>query len=130
MTTMILPTRKTEWGFFGTMEQAGQSAETAWAIASEELADATGAHDGYGPEGIRDFLDSSFGRHFADMVVGAVAGAGTEGTTLRRAIRAAIANHQRRTIGRRTAREEGIPAGLPYLTGWVQKFATLAEAEG
>jgi len=127
-TTMILPTRNPEWGFFGTIAQAGESAETAWAIASEEIADALGAHDGHAPEGIRDFLDSRHGRHFADMVAGDIAGAGTEGTTLRRAIRATIVNHQRWTIGRRTAREDGIPAGLPYLTGWVQHFAILAEA--
>lgn len=125
----ILPTRNPEWGFFGTIERAGESAETAWVTASEEIAGALDAHDGCAPEGIRDFLDSRLGRHFADMVAGDIAGSGTEGTTLRRAIRAAINNHQRWKIDRRTYREQGIPAGLPYLTGWVQHFAILAEAE-
>lgn len=127
--TPILPTRNPGWGFFGTMERAGESAETAWQIASEEIADALDAHDGFGPEGIRDFLDSRDGRHFADMVAGDIASAGAEGTTLRRAIKAAIANYQRWTISRDIERRDGIPAGLPYLTGWVIHYAILAEAD-
>jgi hypothetical protein len=30
-------------------------------------------------------------------------------------------------IDRRTEREEGIPRGLPYLTGWVTHFQILDE---
>jgi hypothetical protein len=32
-------------------------------------------------------------------------------------------------IDRRTYREEGIPAGLPYLTGWVTHFQILDEMQ-
>jgi hypothetical protein len=30
-------------------------------------------------------------------------------------------------IDRRTSRDEGIPVGLPYLTGWVAHFGILGE---
>ena len=33
-------------------------------------------------------------------------------------------------IDRKTSREEGIPHGLPYLTGWVTHFQILDEIAG
>ena len=47
---------------------------------------------------------------------------------LEEAIEAAIARWQGWRIGRRISRDEGIPAGLPYLTGWVTHFQILDEA--
>ena len=68
MTTTILPTQNTEWGFWGTIgrienDPAADPAK-AWDIASRRIAEATTAS----PEGVRDFLDSRHGRHFADDV--------------------------------------------------------------
>ena len=76
--------------------------------------------------GIRDFLDSRIGRHFADDVVGNMTGCNIG---LEPAINSAIRRWQDWRISRQTEREEGIPAGLPYLTGWVQHFAVTAAME-
>jgi hypothetical protein len=129
LTDTILPTRNPDWGYWGTMACSGVAtpgsgpgqagAAEAWAIAFRRIAEATGA----APEGVRDFLDSRHGRHFADEV-------GNElwrGQTLAAAIEAAIARWMGWRIDRHTARETGIPAGLPYLTGWVTHFAILDE---
>jgi hypothetical protein len=72
---------------------------------------------------VRDFLDSTHGRHFADDVAGEL----WKGETLKEAIEAAVARWQGWTIGRRTSRETGIPQGLPYLTGFANHFAIMAE---
>ena len=48
---------------------------------------------------------------------------------LEEAIEAAIARWQGWRIGRRTSRDEGIPVGLPYLTGWVTHFGILGEVQ-
>ena len=42
------------------------------------------------------------------------------------AVNSAIRRWQDWRIDRKTEREHGIPAGLPYLTGWVQHFAVTA----
>jgi hypothetical protein len=73
--------------------------------------------------GIRDFLDSNMGRHFADDVVCNMTGCNIG---LEPAISSAIRHWQDWRIDRKTEREHGIPAGLPYLTGWVQHFAVTA----
>jgi hypothetical protein len=122
MTTTILPTRNEPWGFFGTMQTAGADPMQAWTAASAMIAAETEAS----AEGVRDFLDSRYGRHFADDVMRKLAKAGPG--KLEEAIEAAIARWQGWRIGRRTSREEGIPAGLPYLTGWVTHFQILEEA--
>jgi hypothetical protein len=124
MTTTILPTRNEAWGYWGTVSRPGarpvEPAE-AWEIASRRIAEVTGAS----PEGVRDFLDSRHGRHFADDVEnGLLAGA-----PLAEAIEAAIARWQGWRIDRRTEREFGIPRGLPCLTGWVTHFQILDEAD-
>jgi hypothetical protein len=48
---------------------------------------------------------------------------------LEAAIDAAVARWMGWSIGRRTARETGIPRGLPYLTGFATHFGILAEAD-
>ena len=121
MTTATLPTRNEAWGFFGTMSQDRVDAQRAWEIASTLIAAATDAS----PEGVRDFLDSRHGRHFADEVSNAL----HEGRALDAAIEHAVARWQGWRIDRRTSRETGIPAGLPYLTGWVAHFQILDEID-
>jgi hypothetical protein len=77
--------------------------------------------------GIRDFLDSRMGRHFADDVVGNMTGCNIG---LEPAITSTIRRWQDWRISRQTVREEGSPAGLPYINGWVHHFAfTAAMAE-
>jgi hypothetical protein len=68
--TTILPSRNTEWGYWGTIgrienDLAADPAK-AWDIASRRIAEVTTAS----PEGVRDFLNSRHGRHFADDVAG------------------------------------------------------------
>ena len=75
-------------------------------------------------EAVRDFLDSRHGRHFADDVVSGLAKAGHEH------LEEAIGRWQDWRIGRRTFRDEGIRAGLPYLTGRVTHFGILGETTG
>jgi hypothetical protein len=122
MTTTILPTRNEAYGFFGTMLLGGADPMQSWNAASAMIAAETDAS----AEGVRDFLDSRHGRHFADDVLGALADLGTHG--LEAAIEAAVARWQGWRISRQTERDEGVPRGLPYLTGWVTHFQILDEA--
>ena len=128
MTTakLILETRNAGFGFYGTIATAGLDAELAWEAAVEAIADETSAHGAFGPEGIRDFLDSRLGRHFADAVVDGT----MSGLDLTAAIDRATDRHMAWKVGRATERAEGIPATLPFLTGWVQHFAMIAEEDG
>jgi hypothetical protein len=122
MTSTILPTRNEGWGFFGTIgrsENAAADPAPAWDIAFARIAETTGT----APEGVRDFLDSRHGRHFADDVAGELA----RGDTLKDAIDTAIARWMGWRIDRQTSRETGIPKGLPYLTGLANHFAIMAE---
>ncbi|GIX10653.1 MULTISPECIES: hypothetical protein [Acetobacterales] len=112
----ILPTENTEWGFWGTM---GEHAAAAWPIAFAAIRDATNAD----PDAVRAFLDSRHGRHFADEVSNHL----HAGTGLADAITRATATWMGWRIDRRTARETGIPAGLPYLTGFVIHEGIAAE---
>ena len=120
-TTTTLPTRNEARGYWGTIHMSGHAAETAaaWTAASEAIARATNSS----PEGVRDFLDSRHGRHFADDVAGEL----YRGDTLKEAIDAAIARWMGWRIDRKTSRETGIPKGLPYLTGFANHYAIMAE---
>lgn len=122
----ILPSHNEDYGFFRALtvcpERDRRSAEV-WMLASRLIAEAIQADSEDEMIGIRDFLDSRMGRHFADDVVGNMTGC-TIG--LEAAIGSAISRWQDWRIDRKTEREHGIPAGLPYLTGWVQHFAITA----
>ena len=127
MTThSILPSRNEDFGFYRTLtvcpHRDRRSAEV-WTLASRMMAEAIHADIEDEMIGIRDFLDSNMGRNFADDVVGNMTGCNIG---LEPAIAAAIRRWQGWRIDRKTEREEGIPAGLPYLTGWVQHFAVTA----
>ncbi len=126
----IQPSRKEDYGFFRTLtvcpERDRRSAEV-WSLASRFIAEAIGADSEDEMSGIRDFLDSGMGRHFADDVVGNMTGCSLG---LEPAIASAIRRWQGWRIDRSTERQHGIPVGMPYLTGWVQHFAlTAAMAE-
>ena len=125
-TTAILPSRNEDYGFFRTLTvcplRDRRSAEV-WTLASTMIAAAIRADSEDEMIGIRDFLDSNMGRHFADDVVCNMMGCNIG---LEPAITSTIRRWQDWRISRQTEREEGIPAGLSYLTGWVQHFAVTA----
>jgi hypothetical protein len=77
------------------------------------------------PEGVRDFLDSRHGRHFADEVTNGLC----RGAPLAAAIDAAVARWMGWRITRCISRDDGIPRGLPYLTGWVAHFQIFDEMQ-
>ena len=107
-TTQIPATQNIDWGFWGTMNE---HANAAWPLAMTAISNATGQP----LESVRIFLDSRFGRHFADDVQNGL----YEGKSLQAAIDAATVRWMGWTIGRQTAKDYGIPRGLPYLTGFV-----------
>jgi hypothetical protein len=111
-TTDLPATGNETWGFWGTMEDY---AAEAWSLTLPAIVQATGVS----PDGARAFLDSCHGRHFADSVRGQM----YHGARLPQAVEAAIDQWMTWRIGRRTAKDYGIPRGLPYLTG----FATHCE---
>lgn len=120
MTNSTLPTANQAWGFYGT-SSAFADADAAWAIAFRAITKVTVGS----AEGVRDFLDSRHGRHFADDVHNGI----HTGLGLERAIDAAITRWMGWKIDRNTAREHGIPKGLPYLTGFVGLYEIMADAE-
>lgn len=107
-TDQIPATQNEEWGFWGTMNQ---HATAAWPIALPAIAEATGTAQ----DAVRAFLDSRHGRHFADDVLNQI----YAGRVLVDAIHAATTQWMTWKINRHTAKDYGIPRGLPYLTGFV-----------
>lgn len=104
----IPATQNEAWGFWNTMKN---HANKAWPLAMTAIADATNQP----LESVRLFLDSRFGRHFADDVLNQL----HAGHTLPDAINAATQQWMTWKIRRQTSKGYGIPRGLPYLTGFV-----------
>lgn len=111
-------TRNPGHGFFGTMQD---HAARAWPLAVEAIVDATGDS----PEDARTFLDSSFGRHFADEVLDHYNQGGVE---LSAAIAWTTETWQARRVGVRTARHFGVPGGLSHLQAFVVAAVIAEEA--
>jgi len=105
----ILKTENEAYGFFGTMNLDG-CAEEAWNIALPAIMEDTGAE----ADEVRDFLDSRWGRHFADDVHCFLTK-----MPLKPAVDAAITRWNSWTLSRRTRKELGIPTPMPYLSGMV-----------
>lgn len=122
----ILPSRNEDFGFFRALTvctlRDGRSTEV-WTLASRMITEAIRADSEDEMIGIRDFLDSRMGRQFADDVVGNMTGCNIG---LEPAIASAIRRWQDWRISRQIERSDGILAGLPYLTGWIQHFAVTA----
>ena len=115
MNKPILSSQNKEWGFYGTIDRCGFEgidADTAWELAFHAVGKATDAED----EDVRFFLDSRHGRHFADDVINGLC----TGLSFEDATDAAVDRWMNWTISRRTSRDTGIPAGFPYLTGFVK----------
>ena len=117
----MLPTTRNEgWGFWGTM---GGYASEAWPLAMAAITDATEA-SGASAEDVRTFLDSRFGRHFADSVHDALyqdclGDQGCQGCNMPQAIAKAVAQWMSWKIGRTAHNHYGIPMGMPHLSGFV-----------
>ena len=105
---MMPVTQNESYGFWGTM---GGHASVAWPVAMTQIAEVTGEP----LESVRAFLDSKQGRHFADSVQDGLA----RNLDMHTAVTQATVKWMDWKIGRITARETGIPKGLPYLTGFV-----------
>ena len=119
MTTTHIPATQNEaWGFWGAMNE---QASGAWPLTMAAISDATGQP----LESVRIFLDSRFGRHFADEVQNGL----YEGKALADAINAATGRWMGWTIGRQTSKDYGIPRGMAYLTGFVIHCAIIEEQQ-
>ena len=119
MSNSTIPaTRNEAWGFWGTMNE---HAAAAWPMAMAAIADATGED----LDNVRAFLDSRFGRHYADEVHNGL----YVGKPLKGAIDAATQKWMGWTIGRQTSKDYGIPRGMAYLTGFVIQSGIDAELE-
>ena len=115
-TANIPASRNEGWGLYGTMNE---HAAAAWPLAMIAVANATGES----LDTVRVFLDSRFGRHYADEVLNAL----DDGRSLPDAIAAATRKWMGWTIGRQTSRDHDIPRGLPYLTGFVVHCGIIEE---
>ncbi|MDO3515291.1 hypothetical protein LG939_24975 (plasmid) [Ralstonia pseudosolanacearum] len=107
-TDQIPATRNEGWGFYGTMKGR---ADEAWPLAMTTVSKATGSSF----EAVRLFLDSAFGRHFADDICNALHG----GQTLIDAIDATAAAWMQRKTNGGLSKIYGIPRDLPHLTAFV-----------
>jgi len=116
--TNIPATQNEGWGFWGTM---GGHASVAWPLAMQAIAAATGEDF----DNVRVFLDSRFGRHYADEVQDGL----YTGKPMKEAIDAATQKWMGWTIGSRTSKDYGIPRGMAYLTGFVIHCAIIEEQE-
>jgi hypothetical protein len=114
----MMDTNNEAWGFFGSIRQYA-NADEAWTIAMEAIMEATDCEDC----AIRDFLDSEYGRYFADEVANKL----HDGLPLRSSIDVAITRWMTWKISRRVSVETGIPTGLPYLLGMVTDCEILGE---
>lgn len=104
----IPATQNQDYGFWGTM---GHHAPTAWPLAVQAITSATG----HTPDAIRTFLDSRYGRHFADDTHNAL----HAGQDLSTAIGTATRTWGLRRIAPRLSTHTGIPAGTPHLDGFI-----------
>ena len=109
----ILPSRNEDYGFFRALtvcpHRDRRSAEV-WTLSSRLIAAAIGADSEDEMIGIRDFLDSHMGRHFADDVVGNMMGCTIDIET---AIASAIRRWQDWRISPRPSAATGSPQGCP-----------------
>jgi hypothetical protein len=116
---MHLSSQNEARGFFGAVNAVlgRAAAETGWAEALAQVADATGCT----PEAARLFLDSRFGRQFADDALHVAHRSG------KLDVAEAVGRWMRWTTKLRTEQQYGIPRGLPHLVGFVRVAALAAE---
>lgn len=111
------PTQNEAWGFWGTM---GGDAHAAWPIAMARIARSTEQP----LESVRLFLDSRFGRHFADGVQGRL----SSGDPLEQAIALTVKEWMSWPIKRAVRDAHDLPRDLHYLTAFVAHCAIVDAA--
>lgn len=107
-------TNNKSYGFWGTMRLEGEEmAEQAWPLASKAIAESTGEN----AESVQAFLDSRYGRHFADDVHNGL----FQGKNLNESINAATNRWMGWKLSKADRRAHGVPKGFdaPYLTTMV-----------
>ena len=109
---MSANTTNNEYGFRGTMIIAGYGSDKAWQIAMEAIRAETGAES----DEVENFLNSVWGRHFADDVRDFIE---LFQYTLSDAVARTIRKWNRHHLSPRTRRELDIPTAMPYLSGIV-----------
>jgi hypothetical protein len=65
----ILPTENTTWGYFGTIGHAVKSETDATSIWNETFKAIMSAFPNVSSQAIREFLDSTYGRHYGDAIL-------------------------------------------------------------
>jgi len=109
---MTIVTESKEWGFYGSITRHADP-PTAWNATAPVLIAASGSSG----DAVRAFLDSRWGRHFADDVANGLA----DGQSLPSAIEWATT----RWMGWRTRQSEErdyqTPRGLPLLVGLIRR---------
>ena len=116
MTTTILASNNTGYGFHGTM---GQHAGTAWPLAFAAIAEAT--QDS--AEAVRWFLDSRYGRHFADDVLNRI----NDGHPLQDAISMATTSWRDKRISHWLCSKYGVPYRKTMLASYVAEYHVASE---
>lgn len=116
MSKSIPQTQNEGWGFYGTM---GGHAESAWPQAMTIIANELGES----LEAVRWFLDSRYGRHFADAVRNEM----HDGLALGDAIQAATKKWSEQRIRRSTCRHYRIPYKHTTLASYVAEYHVSGE---
>lgn len=118
--TVVEASQNARYGFWGTIAlQVGPAfVDTAWTEATVQVTQATGCETWE----VRAFLDSRYGRHFADDVSNVFARAGSA----QRAIAEVVARWMQMRVDERSRARFGIPRGVPYLTAFVVTEAMAA----
>jgi hypothetical protein len=106
-----------DWGFSTIRDHADLA--QAWPMTVVRMQEQTGCS----AFGVRDFLDSRHGRHFADDVINNL----HSGLPLDSAVEAAIDRWMAWRTCRALFRDYGIPTGMPYLTGLVGHHDILSD---
>lgn len=110
----MIQTTNPDWGFYGTMAHQTDPGQ-AWDLTLPKLVQITG----WDEDTVQIFLDSRYGRHFADTVSENL----FLGKPLDQAIDAAIKTWMAWRVTRRTAKDWDAPLGEAYLTANIGLFA-------
>lgn len=107
----MVETQNRGWGFYGEFVDAG-IADEAWAAAVAALV----PRSGFSEDEVAEFLDSRFGRQFADDVRNGLA----RGLTIAAAVEAAAERWAAWRLSERAARSLGVPREVrSYLVAMV-----------